>query len=483
MRDEADSKGDLSLLQRLRDRDHMRAGLLGSLLVLALPSALSGLLGGGLFQLVELRFLGLLGPESVAAAGATNQILRQVFFLLTFGVSIASQTWIARYVGQGDVAEAEHAAGQSFLLGAALALAAAVAGSLFAEPLVSLVTGDPAVAAVGVGYLRITLLTLSVFIAGQIFGSVLTGAGDATTPLLVTLITTPVGIGAQWVLAFGHFGAPALGIDGIAWGAAVGGLVGLGVSAWTLLTGRCRVHLRARHFVPDGAALARVLSFAWQPALHFVARSLIVMVFMWLSGRLGGEVQAAYTIGLRLEMIAIMLAFPVANACATLVGQNLGAGDVSRAWRAVRVASGLILGVLAPSAVLVFVFRFDLVGLFTQDPVVAQIAAEYLLYASFQMAFYGLYFIAFRTLQAAGDMNTPMIISVAAAVFVGAPLGFWLSSYTDLGATGMWIANLAYGSVNAVAMLAWLLTGRWARVPETRAAHVESPRSAVRGSR
>ena len=77
-------------------------------------------------------------------------------------------------------------------------------------------------AAVGVGYLRITLLTLSVFIAGQIFASVLTGAGDATTPLIVTLITTPVGIGAQWVLTFGHFGFPALGIGGIAWGAAMG---------------------------------------------------------------------------------------------------------------------------------------------------------------------------------------------------------------------------------------------------------------------
>ena len=242
MREGADSKGGLSLLERLRDRDHRRAGLLGSLLVLALPSALSGLLGGGLFQLLELRFLGLLGPEAVAAAGATNQILRQVFFLLTFGVSIASQTWIARYVGEGDVAEAEHAAGQSFLLGAVLALAAGVAGSFFAQPLISLVTGDPAVAAVGVGYLRITLLTLSVFIAGQIFASVLTGAGDATTPLIVTLITTPVGIGAQWVLTFGHFGFPALGIGGIAWGAAAGGLVGTGISVWTLLTGRCRVH-------------------------------------------------------------------------------------------------------------------------------------------------------------------------------------------------------------------------------------------------
>lgn len=459
-RDEA-AAGAPSLLERLRDRDHTRAALLGSLVVLALPSALTGLFGGA-FQLAELHFLGRLGAEAVAAAGATNQILRQIFFLLAFGVTIATQTWIAQHVGRGLVEEAEHAAGQSFLLGAVLALAAALAGAFFSEPLVAFVSGDAAVAELGVIYVRITFLTLSAFIGSQIFAAVLTGAGDSTTPLIINLLTTPVGIGAQWALTFGLLGLPALGIAGIAWGAATGGLVGIVVSAWALLTGRCRVHLHGRHFVPDGALLRRLLSLSWQPALHFVARSLIIMVFMWLSGQLGGEVQAAYTIGLRIEMISIMLAFPIANACATLVGQNLGAGDVDRAWRSIWVGSGVILSLLVPGAVALFAFRFELVALFTEDPAVLEIGAEYLFYASFQMAFYGLYFIAFRALQAAGDMNTPMIISVAVAIGVGAPLGFWLSS-TELGATGMWIANLAYGALNAVLMVAWLLTGRWAR--------------------
>jgi Na+-driven multidrug efflux pump len=71
--------------------------------------------------------------------------------------------------------------------------------------------------------------------------------------------------------------------------------------------------------------------------------------------------------------------------------------------------------------------------------------------------------VAFRTLQASGDMNSPMIISVSTAVFVGAPLGYYLATRTDLGATGMWIANLVYALLNASLMIGWLLTGRWAR--------------------
>jgi Na+-driven multidrug efflux pump len=208
--------------------------------------------------------------------------------------------------------------------------------------------------------------------------------------------------------------------------------------------------------------LRALLGVSWQPALHFVARSLIIMFFMWLSGRLGGEVQAAYTIGIRIEMISIMVAFPIANACATLVGQNLGAGDVDRAWRAIYTGSGVVLAVLIPAALALYFFRVTLVEIFTDDPEVVAIAAEYLFYGAFQVSFYGLYFIAFRTLQASGDMNTPMIISVATAVLLGLPLGFFLALYTDLGSTGMWIGNLSYGIVNALLMVGWLLRGKWA---------------------
>jgi Na+-driven multidrug efflux pump len=184
---------------------------------------------------------------------------------------------------------------------------------------------------------------------------------------------------------------------------------------------------------------------------------------MALAGRLGGKVQAAYTIGLRLEMLAIMIAFPIANGCATLVGQNLGSGDRRRAWRAVWVSGAVELAALWPSAICLFVFRSRVVAFFTSDPEVAAMATQYVTFSSVILLFYGLYFVAFRTLQAAGDMRAPMIISIGSAVFVGAPAGFLLATRTDYGATGMWIANLLYASVNASITIGWLLSGRWAR--------------------
>jgi Na+-driven multidrug efflux pump len=160
-------------------------------------------------------------------------------------------------------------------------------------------------------------------------------------------------------------------------------------------------------------------------------------------------------------MVAIMIAFPISNACATLVGQNLGAGRPERVWPAVRMSFIATCGALWPCALALLLWRESFVSLFTSDPAVAAHAVEYLAYTAVLLSFYGLYFVAFRTLQAAGDMLTPMFISVGAAFGAGIPLAVILSSRLDYGATGMWIANLVYGAINAALMLWWLVRGKW----------------------
>ena len=162
-------------------------------------------------------------------------------------------------------------------------------------------------------------------------------------------------------------------------------------------------------------------------------------------------------------MIAVMIAFPIANACATLVGQNLGANDAGRAWKAVRVAAAVEVGVLGPAALLLYHFRDAAVAIFTTDPAVAAEASNYLGYVSTILWFWGVYFVAFRTLQASGDMVTPMVISLVIALGIGAPLAIWLSGQPEYGASGMWLASVVYSVLNTTLMLGWLMTGRWAR--------------------
>jgi len=381
---------------------------------------------------------------------------------VAFGLSVAIQTMIALAVGRSRMEEAEHVAGQSFLVTAALALLSIGTVGLFPEFFVSLIVNPDAVP-VAATYARITMLFFGFNVFAQAANGVLVGSGDATTPMLIGLAQVPVAIFAEWTLAFGHLGLPALGVSGIAYGAAIGGAFACASSMGVLFGGRSRVHLRARHLVPDGAMIRRIASTAWQPALQMIARSAMIMVFMTLAGRIGSQVQAAYTIGLRIEMIAVMIAFPIANACATLVGQNLGANDAGRAWKAVRVAAAVEVGVLGPAALLLYHFRDAAVAIFTTDPAVAAEASNYLGYVSTILWFWGVYFVAFRTLQASGDMVTPMVISLVIALGIGAPLAIWLSGQPEYGASGMWLASVVYSVLNTTLMLGWLMTGRWAR--------------------
>ena len=346
-----------------RDRDHTRGSLFASLLVLALPLLASSVLGGVVFQLVDLTFLSRLGEAPMAAVIIVNQTLRQLLMLILMGWSFGSQALIARAVGEGHIDRAEQVAGQLVLLGAGFASLVALAGLLFPELLFSLPGPDPSFYAHGVPYLRLLYLLSFGLVGTQCFVAILVGAGDTTTPFLVILVQTALAIFAEWVLIFGNLGAPALGVRGAALGIASGQIVAMAIGLSVLFRGRARVHLRGRHLVPNPALMREILKLSWPPAIQMGAAVVMTFAYVRLAGMFGESVQAAYAIGLRLGMIAPMVCFPLATAGATLVGQALGSGNARRAWRAIGVALLVHGAVMWSFALGVFLFRSEIMGL------------------------------------------------------------------------------------------------------------------------
>ena len=448
---------------RWRERDHTRGSLFLSMVVLSLPLIASSVMGGVVFQVVDLAFLSRLGEAPMAAVIIVNQTLRQLVFLVLMGASFGSQALIARAVGERDIERAEHVAGQLVLLGLAFATFVAVVGVLFADPLFTLTGGDESFRPYGVPYLRL-IYGLAVGIIGvQLFAAILGGAGDTTTPFLVMTVQTVVGIFAEWVLIFGNLGFPALGVRGAALGIATSQFVGMAIGMSVLFRGRARVHLRRRHLVPDPAVIRQILALSWPPALQMGTGVLMTFAYLRLTGHFGETTQTAFAIGLRIGMIVPMVGFPMATACATLVGQALGAGKVERAWRAIGV------GILAEGAVMwtlaigIFLLRGTIVSWLSDDPEVIEIGSEYLLYASAAFFLWAFNFVLMRSLQGAGDMVAPMVISLTSSLLVSIPLAFWLALGTDMGRHGIWTAFLASSLVNTLGTGARVASGRWAR--------------------
>ncbi|MFQ5696697.1 MAG: MATE family efflux transporter [Myxococcota bacterium] len=433
--------------------------------MLAIPLVASSL-SGVVFQLVDLGFVSRLGEQATTAVIVTNQSLRQVFFVLVFGASFGAQGLIARHVGAGRTDRADHVAGQMILMGLGFSLVMAAVGLSAARPMLAAMNVSKAVLEIGVPYVQLIFALNLPFVVVFLASAILQGAGDSTTPLFVSLIQTALGLGGEWLLMFGHAGLPALGILGIPLGLLVGQGVAVAVYGFLLLRGSARIHIRLHHLRPDLQVVREIARLSWPPALQMLGGFGITVLFLRLVGSFGEQAQTAYAIGLRLSMLGPMLVMPLAGAAATLVGQNLGAGDIRRAWRAMGVGLAASVAVMWTIASGLFWFRYAILGAFSDDPQVIAIGGELLAFQAGTFALYAFFFVFFRTLQSAGDVLAPMVLSLAVSLLITLPLGFGLSleAGAGWGPTGVFAATLIGALAGTVSTGAWVATGRWTRV-------------------
>jgi len=449
-------------LERLRDHDHTQGSLYGSLMVLSLPMVATSLFGGVIFQLGDLKLISSLGTDAMTAIIVTNQTLRQVFVMLVMGASFGAQGMVARAIGNKDQEAADHVAGQVILLGGLLSLLMAALGLLFPGEMLAAMKVSPQVLAVGIPYVQIVMILNFGMIFVFLSNSILTGAGDTTTPFMVAVVQSLVALATEYCLIYGAFGFPALGIHGAALGLVTGHVVSALVIARTIRSGKTRIHLRGRHLRPDPAVLRAIVRQSWPPAIQMVAGFLVTIYFVRMMGSFGETPQAAYSIGLRLGMVAPMIAFPLAGATATLVGQNLGAGHQRRTWMSLWTGLSIHAGVMITMAVVLFCYRVPFLQAFTSDAAVVEIGDRMLFYQSLTFISLAFYFPFFRALQGAGDVMFAMVVSLGNALFNMA-LGTYLAETLDYGPTGIFISGLASSIIATTILAVYILSGRWTK--------------------
>ncbi len=458
------NKKPQGFLSRLQNRDHTQGSLFSSLLTLALPLVATSLCGGVIFQLVDLKLISGLGDQSVTAVVVTNQSLRQLFFMFVMGGSFGAQSLIARASGEADSEAADHVAGQTFLLGFWFSIFVGLLGLFFAQEMLGMMNVSAQVLEIGVPYVRLVFALSFGFIFMNLFNAVLNGAGDTTTPLLITIVSTVTSLLAEWALIYGHLGLPELGIQGVALGVSVGQLGSIGLMAYVLFGGNGRIHIRRRHMHADWALLRQLSKLAWPPSVQLIGGFVVTVFFIRFMGDFGEKAQAAYSIGLRLSMLAPMICFPLAGAVATLVGQALGAGNVPRAWRAIGIGLIVHVTIMWSLALLLFWFRLPLLQMFTNDPQVIEIGESMLGWQSASFVILAFSFVFFRALQGAGDMLVPMIMSLFASVILTIPLGLYLTYELEMGPQGLFLAQFISALASALMTGSWLATGRWTRI-------------------
>jgi putative MATE family efflux protein len=412
-------------------------------------------------HMVDMIMVGQLGPAAIAAVGLSTQ---PMFLLLGLFQALASggTALVARAVGAQDRqlanAVARQAGAATLLFGLLVggvgwALSLAVPRLMGAEQVVQ----DPAAA-----YFRIIMLSMPVVTLTFVLGAVLRGSGDTRTPMQVNAVANVVNVAGNYVLIFGHFGFPALGVTGAAL-ATAGARVVAGVLLLSILfSGRLRIHLSLREsYRPKADLLRRVFRVGVPAALEQLVMRAGQLVFVRLVAGLGTAVLAAHQIALSVEWLAFMPSFGFGMAAATLVGQGIGAGHPDWSEKAAYETRRIGIVVLVVIGTGLFFFGEQVVRLYTQDPEVVAMGAQALRIMALTQPFMAINFIMAGSLRGAGDTRWPLFTTATGIWGVRVLLGYLLAILAGLGLAGAWVAMAADHMVRATLLTARFRAGRW----------------------
>ena len=452
-----------------KNRDWTSGSIHKAVVTLAFPIMLGNALRTA-YDLIDLAFIGQLDEPSASQAAVVTcgHVMFPVFAAL-MGIATAPMAMVARAIGEKDQKRADHVAAQSLLLAFVAAAVVGMLGFVFAPELLSLL-GAPSrpdaaagadVLAIATVYLRIMLLgvfaTFPIFVAAGI----MRGAGDAVTPLVVSAIGVAINIPLDWIMIFGHFGFPALGVKGAAIASVASQGIVFVVGLYILIAGKTRVRLRLRSFRPDPAVLRQIVVIGVPNSIQMTLRALMGTVLMRIVWQFGMTVVASYGVVARLHMLGFMPTFGIAAASATLVGQNLGAGKPDRAQRSAISSLLMAVSMMGAAAILFSAFAPYLVRGFNAERGVIAAGTDMLRITAPALIFAAVGITLGRSVNGAGETVVPMIISLIGLWGVQVPLAWYLSRVPSLGEHGLYWANVAAGLVHAAGISVYFYSGHW----------------------
>lgn len=286
-----------------------------------------------------------------------------------------------------------------------------------------------------------------------------------TMPMLWTqLLMLPLNVAGNWVFMFGNLGWPAMGGAGAALSTGIAQTVGCAaLFAYTLRSPRFAAYRLAPPIGrPDWPHLARIVRLGLPISIGMAMESGMFTATALLMGRFGVDTVAGHQIAINVASIAFMVPMGIAIALTVRVGHALGAGDPQTARYRGRLGIGLCGGFMLVSGGVLWSANTWLASLYTPNPVVVAVAAQFLVYAAVFQLVDGLQVGAMGVLRGYKDTKVPMLVTVFCYWVIGMGLSLLLGVFGPLGPVGLWVGLVGGLALAAVVLNArfWLLTRR-----------------------
>ncbi len=433
-----------------------------AIFMLSIPMILEMIMES-LFAVVDVFFVGKLGVDAVATVGLTESMLT-IIYSVGIGFSMAATAVVSRRIGEKNPDGAAHAGMQAIYLSLGVSLLISVIGVLFAEDLLLLMGADEKLVAENYRYTQIMLGSNFVIMLLFMINGIFRGAGDASIAMRSLWLANILNIILCPTLIYGVGPIPALGLTGAALATTIGRGSGVLYQLYHLFKGKGIIRVRAAHMNLDLPIIANLVKIASGGTAQFLIASASWIFLIRILSDFGSNALAGYTIAIRVIVFAILPAWGMANAAATLVGQNLGAGQPERAERSVWRTAFFNMLFLGFITVVFFVAAEPIIGFFSQDREVLYFGTLCLKIVCLGYIFYAYGMVISSSFNGAGDTRTPTILNFFGFWLFQIPLAYLIAVTFKGGPSGVfWAISIAESAIAIVAILLFR-RGTWKTV-------------------
>lgn len=403
--------------------------------------------------------VGQLGTAELAAVSLGNSF---VFIAMSLGIgfSTAITPLVAEADGAGNVANGKSALKHGLVL--CTILGVSLFGIiLLCKPLMYHMEQPPEVVDLAIPYLELVAFSLVPLIIFQAFKQFSEGLSQTKYPMYATVLANVLNIVINYLLIFGSFGFPKLGIVGAAIGTLVSRFVMVGY-IWFLLKRKEKFQPYITKFnfrLIEKKVMKKIISLGFPSALQMFFEVAIFTAAIWISGVLGKNAQAANQIALNLSSMTFMVGMGLSVAAMVRVGNQKGLRNFKELRR---IAESIFFLTFLLEVIFAAIFLLGKHWLPTiyldVDDVINQmdnteviiIAAKLLLVAAFFQISDGIQVVVLGALRGLQDVKIPTLITFVAYWLIGFPISYYFGLFTDLKSTGIWLGLLLGLTASAV---------------------------------
>lgn len=447
---------------RGEEQDYTKGNIDKAIFMLAVPMILEMAMES-LFAIVDAFFVSRLGTPAIATIGLTELVLTLVY-TIAFGISMAATALVARRTGEKNHDAAAHAGIQTIYIGIGLSLLISIIGIFFPRDILFAMGADPQVIETGYRYTQILLTGNIVIMLLFLINGIFRGVGNAAIAMKSLCLANAINIVLCPTLIFGLGPFPELGLKGAAIATTIGRGIGVCYQLYHLTKGSQLLPVMRKHLAVSWAIIGKILRTSVGGTLQFFIASCSWIFMGRIIAEFHSEAVSGHTIAIRVIIFAILPAWGMANAAATLVGQNLGAGQPERAERSVWRVGLLNVLFLGLVSIVFIILAPSIIGIFTSDPTVIKYGTQSLRYISIGYIFYAYGMVIPSAFNGAGDTMTPTMLNFFGFWCFQIPLAYWMALVLKMGPKGVFLAIPIAETAVAIAGIILFRRGKWKNV-------------------